>query len=78
MAEQRQLDPEMTIQEISEQYPEVVETLIIEYGFHCIGCFVSEFETLEEGAAVHGIYDSDFQEMMDHLNQLINSPREPD
>ena len=74
MTETKTLDPTKTIQEIADEYPEVVETLIIEYGFHCVGCFVSEFETLEEGAAVHGIEGPDFEEMMEHLTSLINTP----
>ncbi len=63
--------PDINIQELATKYPEVIETLIVEYGFHCIGCFVSEFETLIDGARVHGIEDEDFAELLTHLNKLV-------
>ncbi len=67
------ITPEMTIQEIAETYPQLIEVLVGEYGFHCVGCFASQFETLIEGAVVHGIKDADFEELLTHLNQLANS-----
>jgi len=62
---------DINIAELAAKYPQVIETLIVEYGFHCIGCFVSEFETLVEGARVHGIEDEDFSELLEGLNKLI-------
>jgi hybrid cluster-associated redox disulfide protein len=65
------ITPDINIAELTLKYPEVIETLIVEYGFHCIGCFVSEFETLAEGARVHGIEDEDFTELLERLNKLV-------
>lgn len=67
------IDENIKIADLAEKYPEVVDFLIYEYGFHCIGCFVSEFETLIEGAQVHGITGSDFDEMMLRVENIINS-----
>lgn len=61
---------DMLIEDIVENYPQVVDYLILEYGFHCVNCFVSSFECLEDGARVHGIVDEDFQEMLDNVNKL--------
>jgi hydroxylamine reductase len=68
----RKITPEMTIQEIVEKHPDLVQVLISEYGFHCVGCFASQFETLGDGAIVHGIVDEDFEEMLKYLNELAN------
>lgn len=60
------------VSDIMETYPEVAEFLMDEYGLHCIGCFMAEFDTLEEGAEIHGIIGADFQEMLNSVNQIIN------
>ena len=64
------IDPDILIIDLAELYPEVVNFLIYEYQFHCIGCFVSQFETLRQGAEVHGIVGNDFNEMLTRINKL--------
>lgn len=66
------IDPDTTISELAMNHPEVVDFLIHEYGFHCVGCFVSEFESLIEGAQVHGIIGEDFEEMISRAEDIIN------
>ncbi len=46
---------QMPIGELVMNYPEAVE-ILFSRGFHCIGCGLSAYETLEQGAAAHG-YD---------------------
>lgn len=65
-----QITKDISIQALVDFYPHLVETLIVEYGFHCVGCFASQFETLEEGARVHGILGVDFEELLNHLLSL--------
>ncbi len=66
----RLIEPDTLIAEIAELYPETVNMLVYDYGFHCVGCFASQFESLEEGAAVHGIYEKDFEELLEKVNQV--------
>lgn len=68
--QQQLIEPETLISEIAELYPEVVNFLIYEYGFHCVGCFASHFETFEQGAFVHGIVGEDFEELLSKSNEL--------
>ena len=68
----KHIDPDIMILELSEFYPQVVDFLITEYEFHCIGCIMSGFETLRIGAQAHGIIDEDFAEMMVRIDDLIN------
>ncbi len=45
---------ETTFAELLKEYPEVAEKLK-EKGLGCIGCPMARFETIEQGAAMHGI-----------------------
>ena len=67
------IDPDMPISEIIAKYPEIAEMLVYDYGFHCIGCYIAEYETLREGAIVHGITDMDFDRLVEKINDTINS-----
>jgi hypothetical protein len=69
------IDPDILILELSELYPEVVDFLITEYEFHCIGCIMAGFESLRIGAEAHGISGKDFEEMLRRINELINQDK---
>jgi len=64
---------DMMIGELAEKYPELVDVLIEDYGFHCIGCGMSAVETLEQGAGVHGMTNKEIKVMVDNLNELANA-----
>ena len=53
--------------ELVSRYPQV-STLLMERGFHCIGCAVSPYESLAAGAAVHGI---DLKSLLKDINALL-------
>jgi len=59
------------ISEIVNKYPELGEVLTEDYGFHCIGCFASEMETLEDGARVHGYDDGEIEKIIETLNGIL-------
>lgn len=59
------------IGEIVTKYPELAEVLTEDYGFHCVGCFASTMETLEQGAEVHGMSETEVKEMVVKLNKFI-------
>ncbi len=55
------------IGEIVEKYPETVQAFAAN-GLHCIGCMVSSYETIEQGAKAHGI---DIKKLLKDLNKAI-------
>jgi len=57
--------------EIVEKYPELGEILREEYGLHCVGCMAASFDTLEQGAQVHGFDDEAIKKMVVKLNQVV-------
>ncbi|MCE8426390.1 MAG: DUF1858 domain-containing protein [Candidatus Methanoperedens sp.] len=48
------ISKEMKIEEVVNQYPESM-MVFMKHGLHCVGCHVSAFESIEEGASAHGI-----------------------
>ena len=62
---------ENTIEEVVSQYPdpEIVKVLM-KHGLHCIGCHVSAFETIEEGAMAHGV---NADALVADLNKAVSS-----
>jgi len=58
---------EMPIGDVVRQHPETIE-VFSKHGLHCIGCAVASFESIEEGAMVHGI---DIEALVKDLNATI-------
>lgn len=54
--------------EIISKCPEAVPVLA-EHGLHCIGCHAAAFETLEQGALMHGLNEKQLKEMIDDINK---------
>ena len=44
----------MSFSEIMEKHPEAAK-ILIQKGMHCLGCGMAAFETLKQGAIMHGI-----------------------
>lgn len=65
----QKISKNMTLGEIAENYPEAIDVLL-RYGLNCVGCHIASWETLEEGAAAHGIMDEEFSELLEQLEKL--------
>lgn len=62
---------DMNIQRVIEQYPAVSDVLI-DYGLHCVGCAISQYESIERGARAHGMDDQTFESMMKEINLVVS------
>ncbi len=60
---------ETTIEEVVSKYPESV-IVFMKHGLHCVGCHVSAFESIEEGAIAHGI---NVDALVEDLNKVVES-----
>jgi hybrid cluster-associated redox disulfide protein len=58
---------DMIIMDAVNTYPDTME-IFFEYGIHCVGCGNSMFETIEQGAELHGFNLEDF---LDDLNSIF-------
>lgn len=63
---------DMPIDQVVSKYPETYE-LLLGYGLHCMGCYGSAFETIEEGLMTHGYDDEEIAEIIQELNDFIKS-----
>ena len=59
----------MTIGEVL-RLDENLAQVLLGFGMHCFGCPVSQMESLEDAAAVHGV---DVDLMYEKLNEAVNS-----
>lgn len=59
----------MMIGELVEKFPKAAEKLMTKYNFHCVGCMAAGEETLEQGAAVHGMTKKKIEKMIEDLNK---------
>jgi hybrid cluster-associated redox disulfide protein len=62
---------ETTIEDAVAKYPETV-MVFMKHGLHCVGCHVSAFETIEEGAMAHGI---NVDALVEDLNKVVESKK---
>ncbi|MBE0522658.1 MAG: DUF1858 domain-containing protein [Candidatus Methanoperedenaceae archaeon] len=60
---------DMKIEEVVTEYPESM-MVFMKHGLHCVGCHVSAFESIEEGATVHGI---NVDALVEDLNKVVSS-----
>ncbi|MEK6945443.1 MAG: DUF1858 domain-containing protein [Nanoarchaeota archaeon] len=64
----KKITADMKIGDLIEENPEAMETLY-DVGFGCVGCPMSVHETIEQGAAVHGMTKKDVEELVKELNR---------
>jgi hybrid cluster-associated redox disulfide protein len=61
------------IADVVREYPEVTD-MFLDFGIHCVGCYVSEFETIEQGILGHGFAEEELEAFLTQLNEAINDP----
>jgi hybrid cluster-associated redox disulfide protein len=61
------INRKMSIEEVVKKFPETVATFET-YGLGCLGCQAALFESIEQGAEVHGI---DVEALIKDLNKQI-------
>ncbi|MFH1210495.1 MAG: DUF1858 domain-containing protein [archaeon] len=62
---------DMSIGEAVGKHPEVIP-VFMRNGLHCIGCFVANYETIEQGAKGHGI---DTDKLVKELNAAVKKKK---
>ena len=54
----------------------VAASVLLEHGFHCIGCGLAAYETIEEGAAAHGLDDAQTDALVQELRDAAKKEEE--
>jgi hybrid cluster-associated redox disulfide protein len=55
------------ISEILKKKPEA-GYIMMKHGIHCVGCHAAMYETLEQGAQMHGMSDKEIESMIKEIN----------
>lgn len=64
------IDKNIRIGELVMNYPQSVDVLF-SHGFHCIGCGLSAYETLEQGALAHGYDEATMEEIIRQIKDAV-------
>ena len=54
----------------------VAAAVLLEHGFHCIGCGLAAYETLEEGAAAHGFGEAAIDALVQEIKDAAKHEEE--
>lgn len=60
---------DMVIADVINAFPQTIE-VFVKLGIHCIGCYVANFESIEEGVSRHG---QDPEKVVELLNKAIKT-----
>jgi len=69
--EKQKITKDMIISEVVAKHPKTIE-VFLEHGMGCFGCGIAQFETVEQGAAAHGL---DLKKLMDDLNKVVKKKK---
>jgi hybrid cluster-associated redox disulfide protein len=61
------INKKMSFGEIMNRYPEAA-MILMDKGMHCMGCGAANFETLEQGALMHGINPD---KLVEEINKFL-------
>lgn len=57
----------MSLGSVINKYPKTID-VFSKYGLHCVGCHIAYWETIEQGAAMHGV---PVDKLIKDLNKVI-------
>lgn len=57
--------------EVAKSYPAAAQVML-SYGLHCVGCFANAYDTVEMGARIHGMTETEVKEMLAQINEAID------
>ena len=70
----KEITKDTPIKSLIENHPETQE-ILMSYGLHCVGCHFSEFDTLDDGAMMHGLSDEDIELMLKDVNEVVEKSK---
>ena len=60
----------MILGEVVRLHPNSIK-IMLEYGLHCVDCFASAFDTIEDAMKIHGLSKKDLDKMIKRINKAI-------
>tara|TARA_Y100000310_G_scaffold57396_1_gene52598 strand:+ start:7952 stop:8515 length:564 start_codon:yes stop_codon:yes gene_type:complete len=75
--QEEKINADMNIGEVVARFPETAEVMI-GYGLHCVGCHVNPYESIQQGAAAHGMKQETIDGMLKEMNEAVSGTEEKD
>ncbi len=69
-AKKEDITKDMTLGEVVIKFPQTME-ILFQNGLHCIGCHISAYETIEQGALAHGLCGKEIEKMVEDMNKRV-------
>ena len=63
------ISPDLPMAKILSNWPETIP-VFLENGMHCVGCPMSQMETLEEGCMAHGRTEEEITKLVENINKI--------
>jgi len=71
------LNEETNIAELVYEHPEASDVLMA-FGLHCVGCFANAFDTIGQGARIHGMHEEEIKELISEIKKVVKSSKAKD
>lgn len=68
MVKTKKISKNDKIGDILAMHPNLAE-IFLGMGFHCLGCPMSQMETLEQGCMAHGMSKKEIEDFIEKLNK---------
>lgn len=65
-----QINRDTNMGDLIQKYPDLVDILVKDYDLHCASCMLAGFDTLYEGAKLHGMSDQEIDDMIERLIKI--------
>ena len=52
------------------KWPEAAQVML-DYGLHCVGCGISEVDSIEAGCMVHGMSEEEMEQLLRDINNVV-------
>ena len=61
---------DMILAEVVAKWPEAAQVML-DYGLHCVGCGISEVDSIEAGCLVHGMEEEEMDQLLRDINNVV-------
>ena len=68
----QKITKDMLLGDVFEKHGMKAAKAMMERGLHCLGCHISAFETIEQGASAHGMDKKEVEALVKELNTIVN------
>ena len=73
----KQVNKDTSIEELMMADP-AMNDVLYEYGLYCGNCFAAGYDTIADGAKIHGLENEEIDELIQELNKKLSEKKSAD